>query len=715
MSAAVTNIADIQDFRAVASSVERGILRLDAESDGVKVSGGTWLGRAVAWIKERISPDPLARTSQEAAHGRFLQAIANYAGYTDRDVSRAEALLTTDLLQGKPLSTRRVREVLGELDAQSTQAKQQNRVLAEGLVSRIDRRLDELGIVADLDDRNRARLADGIRSAIDQAGQGGGRALTAGEAMRIGDEATDAFLKARAVNLADPATRNTSLNKDGGEPAGSAGAPGVAAAPSASTQAPGTGVGVSFNDDPTYVDVSPEGRKKALLGELAAAQLPKGAARLVEARVKADSIRDIDALALHANQAAAKWVDEKLVDGWYKDALQAQADAARKAGIDIKKALPQKPSEDLKVHISKVLLNAQEIRPWPEVESQAKGMVDVHVAQAVWVKSRDATGDYLDPESVAVEPRRDAAERGSPNPASANVAKAAPEPDFPADRKPPAEVKRSLEGVQLPGDVKSKLLAEIDGGQIRGLSDLAQRSNARTTDWVMQNRIQKWYSEGLGAHRAEVGGRLTRTPPGDLLLAVSNHLSGARQLLDYPAVKVEARRIVGSHIAALLASRGRVDPQPVAAQPTAAKPASKQTASAKPAASEPQIVSRRQMLDKVKAAGLPKAVSTDIEARVRSGEIRNFKELARWGNRRAAEWALENRFERWFAEGRKEAVKALDDPAKVARLPKSSSAATKHRFSERVAAAPELMAYEDVKSRGRGVVAQNLGLGATRA
>ncbi len=701
MGEAVSNLTSIQDYRDVASSVDRGTLLLDAESDRVKVSGDTWLGRVVAWVKERISPDPLARTSQEAAHGRFLQAIANHAGYTDREVSRAEALLTTDLMEGKPLSVRRVREVLGNLDASSTEALQQNRVLAEGLVSRIERRLEERGIAADLDDRNRARLADGIRSTIDQAGEGGKRALTAGEALQVGDEATDAFLNARAVNLADLATRNAAAGKAG---TASASAPTAVAPPPPSTQAARSEVGVPSNDDPTYVDVSPEGRKKALLGELASAQLPKGAARLVEARVKAESIQDIDTLALHANQAAAKWVDEKLVDGWYKDAVRAQADTASKAGIDIKQALPEKPSEELKLGISKALRKTQEVRPWSETEFQAKAMVDLHVAQAVWVRSQDADGDRLDPESLDAAPRRDAAERGSPKPASATGAKVAAEPDFPADRKPPAEVKRALEGVQLPGDLKAKLLAEIDDGQIRGISDLARRSNAITVDWVMQNRIQKWYAEGLGAHRAEVGGRLTQTPPGDLLLAVSNHLSEARQLLDYPAVKVQARRIVGSHIAALLAARGRVDPQPPPSRPAAAKPAA--------SASEPQIVSRRQMLDKVKVAALPKAVGTAIEARVKSGEIRNFKELAQWGNRRTAEWALDNRFERWYAEGRRQAVKMLDDSGSSARLSKSPSLATKQRFSESVAAASELMAYEAVKDLGRGVVARNLGIGA---
>ncbi|MCZ0944068.1 MAG: hypothetical protein OXJ53_13500 [Gammaproteobacteria bacterium] len=697
-------IADIQDYRAVALSVDSGTLRLDAESDGIKVSGDTWLGRVVAWIKEKISPDPLARTSQEAAHGRFLQAIANYAGYTDRDVSRAEALLATDLLEGKPLSTRRVREVLGELDAKSTETTRQNRVLAEGLVSRIDRRLEELGTVADLDDRNRARLGDGIRSAIDQAGEGGKRALTAGEAMQIGDEAIDAFLKARPVNLADLATPKAPLNRAGSEPAASASAQSTASAPSASTREPR--VGVLSDSEPTYVDVSPEGKKKALRDALASVQLPKGAARLVESRINAESIKDVNTLALHSNQAAAKWVNEKLVDGLYKNALRAQADTAKKAGIDIKQALPEKPPQELKTHISKALLSAQEMLPWSETESQAKAMVGVHVAQAVWVQSRDAAGDRLDPESVAAAPRRDTAEPRSPNADSSAAARAAAELDFPADRKSPAEVKRALEGVQLPGDVKSKLLAEIDGGQIRGISDLARRSNQQTTDWVMQNRIQKWYGEGLSAQGAQVGGRLTRTPPGDLLLAVSNHMSGARQLLDYPAVKVEARRIVGSHIAALLATRGRVDPQPVPSQPTAAKPAA--------SAPEPQVVSRRQILDKVKAAGLPRAVSADIEARIRSGEIRSFKELAQWGNRRTAEWALENRFERWYAEGRKEAVKSFDDPARADRLSTSPSATTKYRFSERVAAAPELMAYEAVKDQGRGVVAQHFGIGATR-
>ena len=277
-------------------------------------------------------------------------------------------------------------------------------------------------------------------------------------------------------------------------------------------------------------------------------------------------------------------------------------------------------------------------------------------------------------------------------------------------------MKRALEGVELPSDVKSKLLQEIDDGEIGGISDLARRSNERTTDWVVRNRMQSWYDEALSAHRAEVGGRLTRTPPGDLLLAVSNHLSDARQLLDYPAVKVQARRLVGSHVAAAVANRGRVDPQPVPPRPTPTQPAAARTASAQSVAGsqEPQVVSRRQILDKVRTAGLPREVRSDIEKRVQSGEIRNFGELARWGNRRTAEWALENRFERWYAEGRRVAARTFDDPSRAGRLSNTPSAVMKYRFSERVAAAPELMAYEAVKDQGRGVVAQHFGISATR-
>ena len=409
MSEALANIGNLQDFRAAASKVENGTLRLDAEADGIKVSKDSWLGRVVAWIKEKISPDPLARTSREAAHGRFLQAIANHSGYSASDVSRAEALLTTDLQYGKPLSTRRVREVLGQLDASSTEATRQNRVWAEGLVARIDRHVEERDIPAPLDDRSRERLADNIHRAIDEAGRGGARALTAGEAMQIADEAIDAFFKGRAEKPAGSVAGHSPAKADG-QAAASAGTPDVAQASPASTRA-----AESVSDDAVYVDVSREGAKKALLEVLKSAELPKGAARMVEARIKIGTIEDIDVLAVHSNDAAALWVNEKCVDGWYRDALQSQAGTARKAGIDIQEALPQKPPEDLKVRISKTLRNTPEMMHWSDVEYQGKATVGAHVAQSVWLQSPDAAGDRLDPDSVAATPRRPAPEqRGSP-------------------------------------------------------------------------------------------------------------------------------------------------------------------------------------------------------------------------------------------------------------------------------------------------------------
>lgn len=695
------NISDIQDFRTASTATQNGIFRLDTDSDRVKVSSDNLFGRLVSWIKAKIAPDPLARTSQEAAHGRFLQAIANHAGYSPAEVNRAEALLSADLVYRKPLTTRRVREVLGELDSASSGVARQNRVWAEGIVSGMDRRLDDRGAPADLDDSSRAQLAATLHDAVESAGKQGTRALSAGDVNDIADRVMDAFLDARAETAADVPAANM-LAEASAKPSQSAAAANPSPPPSGlamsfdGTPASGSTAPVSSTEEPAYVDVSPEGAKKALIGALRSAQLPRNVARIIETCIAVDTIRDVQTLASRANSASADWAVRNFVDGWYADELQSQASSGKKAGINVREALPKVAPEELKTKVSKSLMGFPELLPWSEVESQAQGLVRSHIAQEVWLQSRKALGEELDLEGAGAPAHRSsglaatAREAPKPAPVSESV-------DYlmPADRKPAPEIRLALVGVELPGDVKSSLFQEIDSGDIRGISDLARRSNDRTTDWLMQNRMQQWYDEALAARGAKVGGRLTRTPPGELLLAVSDRMAQTRQLLDYPAVKAQVRDLISSYVAGALAQRGRVNPQGATPGPSAG------------------IVGKTALLKDVGAAGLPREVRSDIEKRVRSGEIRDSQALARWGNQRTADWVLENRFEQWYGEGCKEAGKRLE-PNVAARLSKTPSATLKSRFSESVAETPKLMAYADVKSQGRAVIARRLGLTAAR-
>ena len=684
------NISDIQDFRTACADVRDGTFRLDTESDRVKVSSDNLFGRLVSWIKSKIAPNSLERTSQEAAHGRFLQAIANHSGYSPAEVSRAEALLSTDAIYRKPLTTRRVREVLGELDGASSAVARQNRIWADGVVAGMERRVAERDSGVELDDRSSARLAKALRNAIASAGQNGARALSASEANQIADNVVDAFLEGRLEGRTEPAAGPPAPAR--AQPTPSAAVADLPTPPSgAATPSSSAPASVSPADEPTYVDVTREGGRKALLGELKSAQLPKEVAVVIESLIQVDTVKDLPTLADRANRKSADYAVRKCVDGWYADALKAQADNAKKAGIDVKEVLPKTAPDELKTKVSKALIGFSELLPWSEVEHQAQGLVQSHIGQAVWQQSRMASGDELDLDGAdAVAPRRastpPATAREAPTPASVDRL-------MPADRKSPAEIRRALDGIELPGGIKSSLQTEIDSGAIRGISELARRSNDKTTDWLMQNRMQQWYNEALAAHGAQVGGRLTRTPPGDLLLAVSGHMAQTRQLLDYPAVKVQVRRLIGAQVAGALAERSRVGAQGAAPQQSA------------------RIIDKKALLKDLGSAGLPREVRSDIEKRVRSGEIHDFAGLARWGNQRTADWALANRFDQWWGEGLKEAGKRLEPP-RVARLPKTPTNTAKSQFSDAIAEAPELMAYADVKSQGRALVARRLGLTA---
>ena len=120
----------IEGFRAVADR-PNAIVVVDVKSAQVKVRNNHVLNRAITWLQRRFSPNPLRDAGTGAAHNRFLQAIADRrSGYDSSDVHRARELLADDVLERKPLSSRRVREVLDDLDGRSSPTTRINRRVA---------------------------------------------------------------------------------------------------------------------------------------------------------------------------------------------------------------------------------------------------------------------------------------------------------------------------------------------------------------------------------------------------------------------------------------------------------------------------------------------------------------------------------------------------------------------------------------------------------
>ena len=159
---------NISDFRNVARTSNARVY-LDTRTDELKVRRQTFLNRAVDWVRGKISPNPLATTERDVAHNRFLRAIADYSGYDSGDVSRAEALLSVDVIEGRALSSRRIREVIDDLDSRSSPATRDNRTTVAWMSGRgVDDALRERG--AELDETERGVLAGRVDEAIHNAG-----------------------------------------------------------------------------------------------------------------------------------------------------------------------------------------------------------------------------------------------------------------------------------------------------------------------------------------------------------------------------------------------------------------------------------------------------------------------------------------------------------------------------------------------------------------
>ena len=121
---------NIQGFRAAADR-PNAIVEVDLKSAQVKVRDNHVFNRAITWLRRRFSPSSSRDTATGAVHNRFLQAIADRrSGYDSGDVNRARELLADDVLERKPLSSRRIREVLDDLDGRSSATTRINRRVA---------------------------------------------------------------------------------------------------------------------------------------------------------------------------------------------------------------------------------------------------------------------------------------------------------------------------------------------------------------------------------------------------------------------------------------------------------------------------------------------------------------------------------------------------------------------------------------------------------
>ena len=375
----------ITAFRKLGAVPNARVL-LDPKRDELKTRRRTLLNRAVDWIRGKVTRDPLAEVTRIVPHNRFLRAIAESPAYDAGDISRAEALLSVDLLGGKALTTRRIVEVLDDLDGRSTQAVRDNRTTAAWMSNRgVDERLGELSASA-LPEEDRRVVASRVAGAIKEAGGAGDRAVGFERALSITAGVVDEFLaeKERTTARSTPPDEVAEAEATGpAETAAQAGEPNVPAVPDpmhedepvAGPPAPTAAPTASVRVWPGRAEGVPP---KALLRELDKAKLPRVVAKDVRRLVKAGSVRDRTDLARRANLRTAAWILENRVGRWYGEALK-RAGARRK----IKHGEQLMASSRMLDKVNRSIVEADRLLPYAEVKGQARALIADHVGGEV--------------------------------------------------------------------------------------------------------------------------------------------------------------------------------------------------------------------------------------------------------------------------------------------------------------------------------------------
>ena len=388
---------NISEFRSIAD-MRNALVVLDSRTDEIKVSRQTLIHRTIAWLKAKVSPNPMAGAERDAAHNRFLRAIADHSGYDSGDVSRARALLTVDLLERKPLSSRRVREVIQDLDRRSTPAMRENRTTAAWMSRRgIDMRLAERAPDAAINEEERESLSANVYEAVHSAGRDGARKVDFSQASTITNAIVDAFLddrsaKAEAAARAQvpvreqAAGRNESARPMEREPGPVETRPQMPA-PGAVTDGAGHQAAVQPAGTPTVAaearttgDAGAPNRatRKELLRTLGKTEFPGNVKSELKKLVTKGVITDPAGLVNHANRRTADWVMQNRVGRWYGEALKHQG-ARRK----IKHGEELMASETMLRQITDSIVGSTNIQNYPDIKAQSRALIAAHVRSEI--------------------------------------------------------------------------------------------------------------------------------------------------------------------------------------------------------------------------------------------------------------------------------------------------------------------------------------------
>ena len=367
---------NIHGFRGVADRPNAVVL-VDLKSAHVKVRNNHALNRAITWLQRKFAPNPLRDTATDAARNKFLQAIADRrSGYDSADVDHARELLAEDAMKRKPLSSRRIREVLDDLDGRSSATTRINRRVAAYFY-------DQTGITSTLAASSRDKQVGNVESMYsDEVGSSPTSvADERGDPVSASDTGTvqeDVMAESLTRPSSSSNSESTVVPETLGRPSSTPSTESASVSETSNAPAPDAGRTAQPQAAKAEIGMTVQhgAKPKHLARELAKAKLPREVERHLRKLIDANEIVDSDGLAAHGNNRTAEWVVENRVGRWYVEALKdrgVKRVAEREGAVSV-------PSSLLST-VAKSIANSPALKKYPDVKVQSRVLIAAHVRQ----------------------------------------------------------------------------------------------------------------------------------------------------------------------------------------------------------------------------------------------------------------------------------------------------------------------------------------------
>ena len=233
----------------------------------------------------------------------------------------------------------------------------------------------------------------------------------------------------------------------------------------------------------------------------------------------------------------------------------------------------------------------------------------------------------LPPEDAPLETAKTTPESGAAEPVYATVLAGTRETDSPLPETPgedarpqqadgdKTDVKALLRQVKgMRGEVRKQVQKLVADGKVSGRAELNRLINEKTADWVVNNRAEQWYLEGLADARkagAPVS-KLSNVPLDELFGEIEELIQSHDGVFAYDDIKSAARETVRAYVYGAAAGDTLL----------------------------PQELK-----------GVRAEVQAEMKQTLTGGEVSGRAPLIRLTNEKTAAWVQNNRIGQWYMEG----------------------------------------------------------------